>query len=586
MRTAMHPSPEALHTPRYYRTLRRAIAAIVILVSLTPLVLVGAISGSQFRDSYEAKVLDQLREVVQKHQQLIDFFLDEKRGELRMLARSASFEDLCAPGRLGRELQLLQEELQGVFVDLGVVDARGVQQAYEGPFRLARADYSQAEWFREAMQSEVFISDVFLGLRGLPHFIIAVRQRRGEEHWILRATVDFVAFNSLVESIRIGRTGAAYIVNGQGRFQTPSPRDAALPDTAWLAGELDKLAARPARDRGFGPAFMRGADPEAVSVLERPDLQGTDTIYVMTPLKQGRWLLVYQQARADAYASLHAARWNVLLILGLGAAAIVIMGLWLSARMVRSIEAADVEKALMNEQVIETGKMASVGELAAGIAHEVNNPVAIMLEEAGWIGDLCADLELPEASRADIEKSLAQIRTQGRRCREITHRLLSFARKIDPGARPMDMNAVVAEVVGLSERRAHYSGVDLTLEQEPDLPPVLASPSEMQQVLLNLVNNAVDATGARGGQVRVSTRREGPWVLLEVADQGEGIPKANLGHIFEPFFTTKPVGKGTGLGLSIVYGIVKKMGGDIEVESQLNQGTTFLVRLPVGEGQA
>ena len=202
MRTAMHPSPEALHTPRYYRTLRRAIAAIVILVSLTPLVLVGAISGSQFRDSYEAKVLDQLREVVQKHQQLIDFFLDEKRGELRMLARSASFEDLCAPGRLGRELQLLQEELQGVFVDLGVVDARGVQQAYEGPFRLARADYSQAEWFREAMQSEVFISDVFLGLRGLPHFIIAVRQRRGEEHWILRATVDFVAFNSLVE---IGR---------------------------------------------------------------------------------------------------------------------------------------------------------------------------------------------------------------------------------------------------------------------------------------------------------------------------------------------------------------------------------------------
>jgi len=582
----MRLSPEDLHSPKYYRTLRRAIAAIVILVSLTPLVLVGAISSSQFRESYEAKVLEQLREVVQKHQQLIDFFLDEKRGELRVLARSASFDELCAPGRLGRELQLLQEELQGVFVDLGVVDARGVQQAYEGPFRLGQADYSQAEWFREAMQSEVFISDVFLGLRGLPHFIIAVRQKRGDEHWILRATVDFVAFNSLVESIRIGRTGTAYIVNGQGRFQTPSPRGAALPDTVWLAEELAKLAARPSQGRSFGPAFLRDAGPGVVEVLERPDPQGTDTIYVMTPLKQGRWLLVYQQARADAYATLRTARRHVLVILGLGAAAIVVMGLWLSARVVRSIEAADAERAVMNEQVIETGKMASVGELAAGIAHEINNPVAIMLEEAGWVGDVCADLELPEAERADIEKSLTQIRTQGRRCREITHKLLSFARKIDPVARPLDVNAVVGEVVGLSEKRARYSGVDLAVDLAPDLPPVQASPSEMQQVLLNLINNAVDATGARGGLVRVFTRRAGPWVELGIADHGEGIPKANLGRIFEPFFTTKPVGKGTGLGLSIVYGIVKKMGGDIEVESQVNQGTTFLVRLPAGEGQA
>jgi two-component system NtrC family sensor kinase len=208
-----------------------------------------------------------------------------------------------------------------------------------------------------------------------------------------------------------------------------------------------------------------------------------------------------------------------------------------------------------------------------------------MLEEAGWVGDVCADLELPEAERADIEKSLAQIRTQGRRCREITHKLLSFARKIDPVARPLDVNAVVSEVVGLSEKRARYSGVDLSLSLAPELPPVLASPSEMQQVLLNLINNAVDAMSQRGGLVQISTRREGDEVVLGVADQGEGIPKANLARIFEPFFTTKPVGKGTGLGLSIVYGIVQKMGGDIEVQSQQHEGTTFLVRLPAGEAR-
>jgi two-component system NtrC family sensor kinase len=331
---------------------------------------------------------------------------------------------------------------------------------------------------------------------------------------------------------------------------------------------------------------MRATAPGAVAVQERLDPHGTDTLYVMAPLKDGRWLLVYQQARADAFAALRTARRHVLVVLGLGAAAIVVMGLWLSARVVRAVEAADAERAVMNEQVIETGKMASVGELAAGIAHEINNPVAIMLEEAVWVGDVCADLELPEADRADIEKSLTQIRTQGRRCREITHKLLSFARKIDPVARPLDVNAVVAEVVGLSEKRARYSGVDLSLALAPDLPPVLASPSEMQQVRLNLINNAVDASGPRGGLVQVSTRLEGGRVVLGVADQGEGIPKANLGRIFEPFFTTKPPGKGTGLGLSIVYGIVKKMGGEIEVESRQNEGTTFLVRLPAGEDRA
>jgi two-component system NtrC family sensor kinase len=585
MKNPLRLSPEEPHSPRYYRSLRRAIAVIIILVSLTPLVLVAAISSSQFRESYEAKVLEQLREVVLKHQQLIDFFLREKRGEVRSLARSTSFDDLCAPGRLGEELQLLQEEMQGVFVDLGVVDAQGRQRAYAGPFQLGEADYSGADWFREAARSEVFISDVFLGLRGLPHFIIAVRQRRGDEHWILRATIDFVAFNSLVESIRIGRTGTAYIVNGEGRFQTPAPRGAALPDTGWLAAQLGALAAPAAPAPGFGPALVQGTDAGVVSVVERADPQGADTIYVMAPLKEGRWLLVYQQARADAYATLHSARRNVLVVLGLGAAAIVVMGLWLSARVVRSIEAADTERAMMNEQVIEAGKMASVGELAAGIAHEINNPVAIMLEEAGWVGDVCADLELPEAERADIEKSLAQIRTQGRRCREITHKLLSFARKIDPVARPLDVNAVVSEVVGLSEKRARYSGVDLSLSLAPELPPVLASPSEMQQVLLNLINNAVDAMSQRGGLVQISTRREGDEVVLGVADQGEGIPKANLARIFEPFFTTKPVGKGTGLGLSIVYGIVQKMGGDIEVQSQQHEGTTFLVRLPAGEAR-
>ena len=569
----MKPQAEELHDPAYYRALRRGMAATILLASLSPLFLVGGISAYQFHVSYEAKVLAQLTEMVQKHQQNIDFFLAEKLGDLRLVARLYDYPRLADEEFLRSRLKLLQEEFRGAFVDLGLVDGQGMQRAYAGPFMLEKADYHDAQWFKAAMDSEVYISDVFLGLRGLPHFIIAVRGLHEGRPWILRATIDFMAFDSLVENIRIGRTGAAFIVNGRGRYQTTPPPGADKMDTARFTRVLEGLTARD--DDAWASMDRR----EAV-VRREADAQGVDMVYVMTPLKGGQWLLVYQQDRDDAFASLLAARRTMLTVVLLGAAAMFFTAWYLARRIVRYIEKADAEKAVMNEQVIETGKMAAIGELAAGIAHEINNPVAIMLEEAGWVGDVARDLTLPPADRAEIEGSLAQIATQGARCREITHKLLSFARRIDPTVATVDLNAAAREVVGLSEQRARYDNIEFALDLEEGLPGICASGSEVQQVLLNLVNNSLDAIGPGGGDIRLFTRSEGDRVILGVEDSGEGIPRANLNRIFEPFFTTKPVGKGTGLGLSIIYGIVKKMGGEVEVDSVPGQGTTFTLAFP------
>ena len=207
-----------------------------------------------------------------------------------------------------------------------------------------------------------------------------------------------------------------------------------------------------------------------------------------------------------------------------------------------------------------------------------------MMEEAGWVGDLMAEEDMKTTSQYDRDRALGgeQIRSQGRRCREITHKLLSFARKIDPTPTRIDVNALVAEMVDLSEQRAKYANVAMVTRFDADLPGIEASASEMQQVLLNLVNNAIDAMEEGGGELTLTTAREDQGIRIVVADTGQGIPKANLGRIFDPFFTTKPVGKGTGLGLSIIYGIVKKMGGEIAVASSMGLGTTFTVRLPVG----
>jgi two-component system NtrC family sensor kinase len=323
-------------------------------------------------------------------------------------------------------------------------------------------------------------------------------------------------------------------------------------------------------------------DPRKVHTVERKDDSGKKIIYVASFLKDGDWLLVYQQNHRDAYMDLYRTIIVAIAIIVFGALGIVFAALFLSKRMVDRIAMADREKKMMDKQIVETGKLASVGKLAAGIAHEINNPVAIMVEEAGWIKDLLEEEEFSKSENLEeFERALKQIKTQGHRCKEITHKLLSFARKTDSRIQETQVNDLVKELVALSEQRARYSKITIHTHLENNLPITYMAQSEMQQILLNLINNSVDAMEKKGGELTISTYSEGDVIGIKVSDNGPGIPEANLSRIFEPFFTTKPVGKGTGLGLSICYGIIQKMGGQIDVESVIDSGTTFRIRLPV-----
>ncbi len=243
---------------------------------------------------------------------------------------------------------------------------------------------------------------------------------------------------------------------------------------------------------------------------------------------------------------------------------------------------ANEQKCRLDQQLIQSQKLAAIGELSSGIAHEINNPLAIMGQETEWIKHLLKgdNLQAPGATD-ELRDSLREIVSQVERCKEITHKLLSFARRTDPRTRPMQLNDLIEEVVGISEQPSRYANVKIVKNLDPRLPEVCASPSEIQQVILNLINNAIDAIGPGGGTVQITSRQEGDKVVLDVSDTGCGIPKSVLPRIFDPFFTTKPVGKGTGLGLSICYGIVHKMGGEITVNSAVDLGTTFHVYLPL-----
>ena len=226
------------------------------------------------------------------------------------------------------------------------------------------------------------------------------------------------------------------------------------------------------------------------------------------------------------------------------------------------------------EAMVQSEKMITLGELVAGTSHELNNPLAIV---TGYADLLLHDNVDPE-QRIKIES----IRKNAHRAANVVHSLLAFARKRKAERVQTDANAVVEAALQLKEYDLRTSGIRLEKDLEKGLRPVYADPNQIQQVLLNLINNAQDAVlaGPNGRKIRIRTQGSGAQVSIRIEDSGHGISKEDLKKVFDPFFTTKPVGKGTGLGLSISYGIVREHGGNIEIQSQVGVGTQVAITLP------
>ena len=236
----------------------------------------------------------------------------------------------------------------------------------------------------------------------------------------------------------------------------------------------------------------------------------------------------------------------------------------------------------LDEQLMQSQKLASIGELSAGVAHEINNPLAIIAQEAEWMQHILkADAFKDFTEISELNDSLGAIVQQVERSREITHKLLDFARKVEPVLQGANINGLVEDMARLVEKEATLANITLIRRYQDSLPLLNTDPPRVRQVVLNLLTNAIQAI-QRGGTIIITTRQTvGDSVEIIIEDSGMGIPKENLHKVFDPFFTTKPPGKGTGLGLSICHGIVEKLGGRISVKSEVGKGTTFTVSLPV-----
>ena len=554
----------------YYSRLFRKFVLLTMVSSLMPLLMVGWGIHIHYTRFAENRVVEAFQTQLAHHCKIIGLFVKERTSKLKIVALTHSRSQLTEPSRLNDVFEVLNNK-DGSFTDLGVIGENGEHLAYVGPYDLMDKNYAGAVWFKEVMEKGVYVSDMFMGFRREPHFIIAVVREQEGIRWILRATVDTEVFRSLVESTRVGKTGEVLLVNSKGVFQA-SPR---------FSGKIMEKAPFPV---GIPSGKIRVDILK--DALDADNRHISRQIAVRTWLTEPHWMLMIRQDYNEALASVNHA--NTLTLIGLHVSALIILvvTVLVTRHMITVIKRRDQEADQLNRQYLQASKLASIGELSAGVAHEINNPLAIILTERQILMDM--DGQSPAMGpdfRTQFLESMEQIDVQIQRCKRITQNLLRFSRRTQSVIEHVDLNAFIGEVVELMEREARTSGIEFELDLDESLPSLQSDPSQLQQVFLNMITNAMDAhDGKPYGTIRIRTRWDHSHrggVTIVFADSGMGIPEAIQDKIFDPFFTTKSVGKGTGLGLSICYSIIRRLGGEIRITSTPGEGSEFIMSLPI-----
>jgi signal transduction histidine kinase len=535
-----------------YRQIWWQTVTLTLAVALVPLLIMTGVNYYLYQKSVRTEVRHQISEDLSNISRSLGGVIEERLSALRLLSLEGRLEELDDE-RLKASFESLRISFGG-FVDLGVIDQNGYQIHYTGPYNLKNDDYSEEDWFYQVRLREVYVSDVFMGHRQLPHFVVAVKQAP----YFLRATVDMELVNRRVFLPGSGPSDDVFIINQNGILQTE----------ARLHGRIFSSCALPV------PNYSANNE-----IAERVDASGTEYLLGYSFIKDTPFILMVVRKPTDLFRQWLRESWEVTALLLISTLLILFVVLWGSTGMVRHIRTADLDRAEILKNVEHTNKMASIGRLAASVAHEINNPLAIINEKAGLLTDLItANDEYP--LRRKMLNSLDSIVKSVERCGEVTHRLLGFARRTRVEQEKIKLEDLVQEVLGFMGKEASHRGIEVQKRFSDDLPVILSDRGQLEQIFLNLINNAFGAV-EDGGQIElILTTGNTNTVTFQVRDNGHGITQENLVHIFEPFFSTK--GEfGTGLGLCITYDLVQKLGGTIEVESEVGKGTVFTVTLPV-----
>lgn len=566
-----------------FRKVWKLAVLLMSVVTILPLAAITLLDYQVTQKSIESEIMLRTARIASNAKRNISFFLNERKAALDFLVHDNSYENLNNETHLAVVLENLKKGFGGGFEDIGVIDSTGRQQTYVGPFNLKGKNYSDQAWFKEVVESGIYISDVFLGYRNVPHLVIAVKyELPGGGFYVLRSALDTGRFNEQLSELLLSGRGDAFLINNQGILQTPARYFGHVFQKCPLpVPEYSEKTQVIVRDDSKGvPAEMDDKKRHAPDAFVSADPSGTALIIGYAYIPGTPFILMIVKVKDVVMKPWRETRAKLIGFLFVSITIILIVILGVATYLVNSLYLTDQKRLMSCHEVEYTNKMASIGRLAAGIAHEINNPLAIINEKAGLIKDLFT-FKKEYAKDERLINTLDAIVSSVERCATITKRLLNFSRQPEIKIQTLYLETLIREVLGFTGKEAEYRSIQVVLNIDESVPEINTDRGKLQQIFLNLITNAFAAM-ENGGMLEITTQMNGKnSVNICFKDNGCGIAATDLERIFEPFFSTKTQKGGTGLGLSITYNLVHEIGGRIEVESEEGTGTRFIVTIPV-----
>ena len=553
-------APEAMN----FRRIRWLLIAVFLTLSIGPLIGVFYNYKTEVQDLIRDKVTSHLMSLVTKSSYLVNGFISERLSDLRAISKIVLSGSHLRPEELEKSFESIKEEY-GVYDKFFVLDKDGKTQfvtAMDGLFEAGPGENR----FVELLKGEEYTGDVFINNKlGFPQIVVSTPLFDSNKKLAgaLGAIVDFRPIESLLKKAEVGKTGEVYLVNRQGYFVTSTRLGATILE--------DRIT-----DESGDLLLDKGIDEEI-------DYRGKKVLRARMPIEDKPWIVIADQDRDEALGEIARLNNKVFLFGLLSIGLLVVIVYFLSNAIVRLLEKTYKRERELEFQVVQKEKLAALGLLTAGIAHELNTPLANALLYSQMLAR-----EMKEGDKSQLEK-LSVVEEEVKQGSKIVRNLLAFSRQSQFDSKTTDVKEVLGKLLDITTPFCTSKKVEIIRDLPEEIPVVKADTGVIQQVFTNLIANALDAM-PKGGTLKLTIRFVPALkkVTVDVSDTGSGIPRENIKKVFDPFFTTKAQGEGTGIGLFMSYEMVRSLGGNIRVISETQggkTGTIFTLELPVAESK-
>lgn len=562
-----------------YEVLKRNFIFLFLVLSLVPLFTVSLISYFSFKNSLHNTISTHLFEIAKNKGTALQKWLFERHTDAEVFAQSPTIVESVTAVRNPKNDFINKEKYSFIAIkylrlvknkydcydEIFILDKNG--QMIITTEKIENIEVNR-DYFREAIKGRTFNTDIYLSpLIHRPTMIVAapVRNSREEIIGVLVERIKLDAINKLMRDIEIGKTGESYLLNKEGYFLTESKFEPGYT----LKKKILTIGTQECKKGKSGGG-------------EYLDYRGKNVLGAYFFIPEMEWSLMVEQDSSEAFQEIQHLK-NIIFVIGLITIIVIVaFTLLVSGKIVKILKKYDQQFKKQQKQIMRAEKLAAMGQLAASLAHEINNPLGGI---SNCLKLISTKINKPNPKPKDFKDSIKYLRTSEQelnRSIRIVRNFLSFSKR--PNLNPVltNINTVILELIALIEPQATVQNVLITKELDSDLPQLMVDAQQLHQALMNIILNSLEAM-PQGGKLKVRSGydQRDEAIKIEITDTGYGIPEENLPYLFEPFFSSRPEGKGIGLGLSIVYEVIDEHNGSIEVESEVDKGTTFIIKLPI-----